>query len=380
MRFSTKAIHVGQKPDPATGATIPPIHLTSTYTQELPGRHKGFEYSRSNNPTRSALEQCLASLEEGEACAAFSSGIAAAAAVLQTLRPGDGVVGGHDLYGGTVRLLTQHFVPWGLEVAFAASTEPDAYAEAANSLSRPRLLWLETPSNPLLEIVDIRALAALGQSRDMRVLVDNTFASPYLQKPLVLGADLVLHSTTKYLGGHSDVIGGAIVARSVDRLDPIRFVQNAAGAVPGPLDCYLVQRGLKTLALRMERHCRNARHVAKMLSNHPKVKRVLYPGFQNHPGHRVAAEQMSGMGGMVTFELADGPETVDGFFSHLQLFSTAESLGGVESLASHPASMTHSSLTPERRKAAGITDTMIRLSVGIEDVEDLLRDLERALR
>jgi len=380
MRFSTKAIHIGQEPDPATGATIPPLHLTSTYTQELPGRHKGYEYSRSNNPTRAALERCLASLEEGEACAAFSSGMAAATAVLQTLRPRDGVVGGHDLYGGTVRLLTQHFVPWGLEVAFASGSEPDAYAEAASSLSRPRLLWLETPSNPLLDIVDVRALAAVGKSRDMQVLVDNTFASPYLQKPLVLGADRVLHSTTKYLGGHSDVIGGAIVARSAAQLEPIRFIQNTSGAVPGPLDCYLVHRGLKTLALRMERHCRNARHVAKMLSNHPKVTRVLYPGFQNHPGHRVAAGQMSGMGGMVTFELVEGPEAVESFFTNLHVFSTAESLGGVESLASHPASMTHSSLSAERRKAAGISDTMIRLSVGIEDVEDLLRDLERALR
>jgi cystathionine gamma-lyase len=379
MRFSTRAIHVGQDPDSSTGATIPPISLSTTFTHQSLGQHRGYEYSRSQNPTRKSFEECLASLEEGEECAAFASGLAATTAVLQSLRPGDGVVAGHDLYGGTVRLLEKSFIPWGLKVVYPAGPGMADYRDAMERLENPRLLWLETPSNPLLDIVDIAALVDEARQRGIEVAVDNTFASPFLQKPLLLGADLVIHSTTKYLGGHSDVVGGAVIARKREALAPIRFLQNAAGAVPGPLDCYLVLRGMKTLSLRMERHCSNARRIAQFASGVSSVRKVCYPGLSDHPGHAVASRQMSDFGGMVTLELDGGLERTRDFFSRLKIFSLAESLGGVESLCSHPATMTHASVPVEVRESRGITDSLVRLSVGIEDIDDLLEDLSNAL-
>ena len=379
MKFSTRAIHVGQEPDPTTGSTIPPIHLSTTYTQAAPGQHKGYEYSRSQNPTRKALEQCLASLEEGEECAAFSSGLAATTTVFQALEPGDGVVGGHDLYGGTFRLLERVFKRWGLEVAFAADPRLEAHKQAISVLRRPRLLWLETPTNPLLDIVDISNLVPLAKAHSMLVAVDNTFATPYLQKPLSLGADLVVHSTTKYLGGHSDVVGGAVVARTREMMEQIRFLQNAAGGVPSPMDCYLLLRGLKTLAVRMDRHCANALQLASVLAKHCGITKVLYPGLSEHPGFEIAKKQMSGFGGMVTLQLGGDADRTRRFCSRLKVFSLAESLGGVESLCCHPATMTHASIPRELREARGITETLVRLSVGIEDVEDLIADIEQAL-
>ena len=379
MKFSTRAIHVGQEPDPTTGSTIPPIHLSTTYTQAAPAQHKGYEYSRTQNPTRKALEQCLASLEEGEDCAAFSSGLAATTTIFQALEPGDGVVGGNDLYGGTFRLLDRVFRRWGLEVAFAGDSSLEAHDRAIASLTRPRLLWIETPTNPLLDIVDIAALAHLAKRHEMMVVVDNTFATPYLQRPLSLGADLVVHSTTKYLGGHSDVVGGGVVTRQKEIMEGIRFLQNAAGAVPGPLDCYLVLRGLKTLAVRMERHCLNALRLAEILTRTKGVTRVLYPGLPEHPGFHVAKKQMSDSGGMITIQLDGDVERTYRFCSRLRVFSLAESLGGVESLCCHPATMTHASIPRGIREARGITDTLVRLSVGIEEVEDLIADIEQAL-
>lgn len=379
MNFNTRSIHTGQRPDPTTGATIPPISVSTTFTQAAPGEHKGYEYARTNNPTRAALEECLASLEEGESCAAFSSGLAATAAVFQSLRPGEGVIGGHDLYGGTCRLLEQVFQPWGLEVAYAADSSANACARAAETMRRPRVVWLETPSNPLLEITNIQDVVAAAHSRDMLVVVDNTFASPYLQRPLALGADLVVHSTTKYLGGHSDVVGGAVIARRAADLEPIRFLQNAMGGIPGPMDCYLVQRGVKTLGARMDRHCANAQRIAEELSSWREVAEVLYPGLAAHPGHSIAARQMHAFGGMVTIRLRGDGKTARRFFSRLRLFACAESLGGVESLCAYPATMTHASIAPDVRAARGITDNLVRLSIGLEDVNDLLKDLHQAL-
>lgn len=379
MGFSTRAIHVGQEADPTTGATIPPVHFTTTYTQAGPGEHKGFEYSRSGNPTRNALERTLAALEGGETAAAFGSGLAATTCVLMSLAPGDGVVAGHDLYGGTFRLLDKVFRPWGLQVVFAKGPRPEDYEAAAALLDRPRLLWLETPTNPLLDCVDIAAVSAVGKARNMVVTVDNTFATPCLQQPLALGADLVVHSTTKYLGGHSDVVGGAVIAREARHMERIRFLQNATGGVPGPMDCYLVQRGLKTLAVRMERHCASARLVAEAMRALPGVKRVLYPGFADHPAHAIAAKQMKGFGGMVTMEVDGGFEATKRFCARLRVFACAESLGGVESLCCHPASMTHGSIPRDVREARGITDALVRLSVGLEEPEDLIADLRNAL-
>lgn len=380
MEFSTRSIHVGQHSEPVTGATIPPIFLSTTFTQSAPGEHQGYEYSRSRNPTRDALEECLASLEEGEACAAFSSGLAASAAVLQSLHPGDGVVGGHDIYGGSYRLLEQVFRPWGLQVAYAADASPEAYAKALASLARPRLVWVETPTNPLLDIVDIQRVAEIGHTRDCLVVVDNTFATPYIQQPLKLGADLVVHSTTKYLGGHSDVVGGAVVARGAKHLEKVRFLQNATGAVPGPMDCYLVQRGLKTLGIRMEKHCANAQSIAEELLTWKQIREVIYPGMGSHQGHAVARRQMRAFGGMVSVRLHGGELAAKRFCSRLRLIACAESLGGVESLCSHPATMTHASIPPDVRESHGITGDLIRLSVGIEDIQDIKADLDQALR
>ncbi len=374
--FSTRAIHSGQEPDPTTGATIVPIYATSTYTQAAPGDHKGYEYSRTANPTRSALEECLASLEEGERGLAFASGLAATTAVLSTLRPGDEVVAAADLYGGTYRLLEKVFVPWGLKTKYTDDPSADGFANLITD--QTRLVWIESPTNPLLQIVDISAIADLAHRAGAILAVDNTFASPCLQRPLTLGADLVVHSTTKYLGGHSDVVGGAIVG-SRDLLEPMAFYQNAAGGVTGPFDSYLTLRGVKTLAVRMQRHCENATRLAGWLTEQEQVEKVYYPGLADHPGHEIAKKQMSDFGGMLSLRLKGGTEAAMRFMKRTELFSLAESLGGDASLVCHPATMTHASIPKDIRLARGVDDGLIRLSVGIEDVDDLQNDLRRAL-
>jgi cystathionine beta-lyase/cystathionine gamma-synthase len=375
--FSTRAIHAGQDPDPATGATVVPIYATSTYTQAAPGDHKGYEYSRSGNPTRTALETALAALEEGERGLAFASGLAATTAVFAALlRPGDEVVASADLYGGTFRLIDKVFKPWGLTARY--TDDSSAAGFAAIMSPKTKLVWIETPTNPLLQILDIAAIAELAHKHGAKLAVDNTFASPYLQQPLKLGADLVVHSTTKYLGGHSDVVGGCIVGPK-DLLDPIKFYQNAAGGVPGPFDSYLVLRGLKTLAVRMDRHCDNAVSLADWLAKHPAVAKVYYPGLAEHPGHAVAKTQMRNFGGMISLKLKGGIPAAKQFMTRTKLFSLAESLGGVESLVCHPATMTHASIPKDVREARGVDDGLVRLSVGIEDVADLRADLEYAL-
>jgi cystathionine gamma-lyase len=374
--FATRAIHAGQDPDPTTGATIVPIYATSTYTQAGPGQHKGYEYSRSGNPTRTALESCLAALEGGEQGLAFSSGLAATTAVFSILRPGDEVAAAADLYGGTFRLLDKVFKPWGLHAQYTDDPSIDGFATIITS--KTKLVWIETPTNPLLQILNIAALAELTHKHGAIFAVDNTFATPYLQKPLAMGADVVVHSTTKYLGGHSDVVGGAVIG-SKKLLEPIKFYQNAAGGVPGPFDVYLTLRGIKTLAVRMDRHCANARELAEWLLKHPAVDRVLFPGLETHPGHTIARKQMLNFGGMVSLRLKGGTPAAHKFMTRIKLFSLAESLGGVESLCCHPATMTHASIPVEVRTARGVDDGLIRLSVGIEDIEDLKADLSQAL-
>lgn len=378
MRFATKAVHAGQHPDPATGAIMTPIYQTSTYVQEAPGRHKGHEYSRVTNPTRTALEGNLAALEEAEYGICFASGVAGIDAIMKGLRPGDHVVAVNDLYGGTYRLFRQVFEPFGLEFSFVDMTD----LEQTEAALRPnsRMIWLETPTNPLLRILDIRALCALARSRNVDVAVDNTFASPYLQRPLVMGADLVLHSSTKYLGGHSDVVGGVVCTNSEEWDQKLRFQIKCTGAAPGPMDCFLTLRGTKTLHLRMERHCANARRVATYLTEHAKVGRVYYPGLPDDPGHAIASRQMDDFGGMVSFSLADNrSEKAINVLTGTRVFALAESLGGVESLIEHPTTMTHASIPADVRRAAGLDDSLIRLSVGVEDPEDLIEDLDRAL-
>jgi cystathionine gamma-lyase len=377
MRFATKAIHAGVEPDPATGAIMTPVYLTSTYAQSAPGQHKGYEYSRSDHPTRAVLERNLASLEGVEYGLAFASGLAAENAVLSLLQPGDHVVATRDLYGGTYRLFEQVWAKYGIEFTYADGDDLDALRRAFRP--NTKLLWVETPSNPMLTIVDLRAVCELAHAHGARVVVDNTFATPYLQQPFEFGADIVVHSTTKYLGGHSDVVGGALCLRDRALYEQLKFYQNAAGAVPGPLDCFLVLRGIKTLALRMEKHCENARRIAEYLAQHPEVKQVRYPGLPTHPGHARARQQMRDFGGIVTMELHGGVERAMRFLSSTRLFTLAESLGGVESLMCHPATMTHASVPPEERARIGITDALIRLSVGVEDAEDLLEDLEQAI-
>jgi cystathionine gamma-lyase len=374
--FSTLAIHAGQDADPATGATVVPIYATSTYTQAAPGRHKGYEYSRTANPTRTALETCLAALEGGERGLAFASGLAATTAVLSILKPGEEVVAAADLYGGTYRLLERVFKPWGLVTRYTEDPNPQAFARLITPATR--LVWVETPTNPLLQILDIAAIADVAHRAGALLAVDNTFASPYLQQPLRLGADLVVHSTTKYLGGHSDVVGGAVIG-SKDLLQPIAFYQNAAGGVPGPFDAWLTLRGIKTLAVRMQQHCANARQLAAWLAEHPAIRRVYYPGLPSHPGHDLARRQMQDFGGMMSISLKGGKEAALQLLTRTRLFSLAESLGGVESLIGHPATMTHASIPPESRQARGIDDGLVRLSVGIEDVADLQEDLRQAL-
>jgi cystathionine gamma-lyase len=374
--FSTLAIHAGQDADPATGATVVPIYATSTYTQEAPGRHKGYEYSRTANPTRTALETCLAALEGGERGLAFASGLAATTAVLGVLKPGDEVVAAADLYGGTYRLLERVLKPWGLVTRYTEDASPAGFARLLSPATK--LVWIETPTNPLLQIVDIAAVAEQTHRVGAVLAVDNTFASPYLQQPLRLGADLVVHSTTKYLGGHSDVVGGAVIGGR-DLLQPIAFFQNAAGGVPGPFDAWLTLRGIKTLAVRMERHCANARRLAAWLAEQPQVERVYFPGLATHPGHDLARRQMRDFGGMMSVRLKGGKEAASRLLTRTRLFSLAESLGGVESLISHPATMTHASIPADVRQARGIDDGLVRISVGIEDADDLREDLRQAL-
>ena len=377
MEFETKAIHDGQQPEALTGAVAVPVYQTSTYQQDGIGRPRAFEYSRTGNPTRQALEEALASLEGGAHGLAFASGVAATTAVLQLLGPGDHVVAGDDLYGGTYRLLEKVYRPWGVQVDYADSTSPESFAAAIRP--NTRLIWVETPTNPLLKLVDVAAVAKVAREAGALLAVDNTFASPYFQRPLELGADLVVHSTTKYLGGHSDVVGGAVVSRRDDLHEKLQFYQNAAGAIPGPWDSWLVLRGLKTLAVRMREHERNAQHLAKILEDHPAVERVFYPGLASHPQHELARRQMSGFGGMLSLELKGGFAAVERFVARLKVFTLGESLGGVESLACYPPRMTHASLPAEERQRRGIRDNLVRLSVGIEHVKDLEDDLLGAL-
>ena len=387
MRFATKAVHVGQDADPTTGATIPPIYVTSTYTQAAPGEHKGFEYSRTQNPTRHALQDCLAALEGGQACCSFASGLAASNTLVQSLlKSGDSLVAYSDLYGGTYRLFEQMLKPWGLVTRY--SDDSDARKIAGLIDETTRMVWLETPTNPMLHLLDIAAIAAEirritadGKSHPNGILlvVDNTFATPALQRPIELGADLVLHSVTKYLGGHSDVVGGAVVAAKAETLERVRFAQNAAGAVSGPFDCFLTHRGVKTLNLRMKAHCENARRIAAWANEQSAFERVIYPGLPSHPDHELARRQMSDFGGMVSCVLKGGLEAAKRFMASTRLFACAESLGGVESLVNHPAIMTHASIPREVRERIGVVDGLIRLSVGIEDVDDLIDDLTQAL-
>lgn len=378
MKFATRAIHAGQEPDPSTGAVMTPIFQTSTYAQAGLGEHKGYEYSRSGNPTRTALEQCLASLEDGQYGLAFASGLAAENTVLSLLSAGDHLLACDDLYGGTYRLFERVLKRYKVEASYlAASASIREYEQAIRP--NTRLLWLETPTNPLLSLVDIRALAEMAHAHNLLVVVDNTFASPYFQQPLHLGADIVVHSTTKYINGHSDVIGGALVVNDAELHETLKFHQNAAGGVPGPFDAWLTLRGIKTLSVRMRQHAENAMSVARFLSEHPRVEKVYYPGLPSHPDHALARRQMSGFGGMVSFQFKGTADDVARMVRRFKVFTLAESLGGVESLVCHPASMTHASIPREIREARGLTDTLLRLSVGIEDIEDLLADLEQTL-
>jgi cystathionine beta-lyase len=379
MDFGTKAIHGGQHHDPATGAVMTPIYQTSTYAQEAPGKHKGYEYSRTHNPTRKALEDNLAAIENGQFGLAFGSGLAAIDAVIKLLKPGDEVISTHDLYGGTYRLFKRVFEPYGIQFVFTPMDQPAAVARLVTP--KTKLIWVETPTNPMLNIIDIEAMAAVARKAGALLAVDNTFATPYLQTPLDLGADIVMHSATKYLGGHSDVVMGALVVKDPALAERLYFLQNASGAVCGPMDSFLVLRGIKTLHLRVERHCENGEAVAHWLRQHKAVDQVYWPGFEDHPGHAVARKQMRNFGGMVSFSLkgnryADAEAVV----SHLKVFTLAESLGGVESLAGHPASITHASIPAEERAKSGVVDSLIRLSVGVEGISDLLADLDQAFQ
>ena len=378
MKFGTKAIHAGVEPDPTTGAIMTPIYQTSTYVQATPGDHKGYEYSRTHNPTRTALQNALAALENGKHGLCFSSGMAAIDAVVKLLQPGDEVISTNDLYGGSYRLFTKIFEPFGIKFHFVDMGD---VAEVEKLIGpKTRLIWAETPTNPMLRIIDIKALSALAKKNSILLGVDNTFAMPYLQTPIDLGADIVMHSVTKYLGGHSDVVMGALIVKDDELHDRLAFIQNSCGATPGPQDCFLVLRGLKTLHLRMQRHSENGRAVAEYLSKHAKVDKVIWPGFADHRNHEVAKKQMRDFGGMISFTLkGDRIEDAHKVLSTLKLFSLAESLGGVESLCGHPASMTHASIPVAERQKSGLADTLIRLSVGLEDAEDLLADLEQAL-
>lgn len=379
MKFATKAIHAGQEPDPTTGAVMTPIYQTSTYWQKSPGDHKGFEYSRGTNPTRKALEACLAALENALYGLAFSSGMGATDTVMKLLQPGDEVITGNDLYGGSYRIFTKVYAKYGIKFHFLDLSKPENILPYLND--KTKLVWIETPTNPTMQIVDIAGIAKITKANKVLLTVDNTFASPYLQNPIDLGADIVMHSATKYLGGHSDVVMGALMVNDEALYKDLWFIYNACGATPGPQDAFLVLRGIKTLHLRMKAHCENGAKVAHFLKKHPKVDKIYWPGFEDHPNHDIARMQMRDFGGMVSFTLkgADLQETfrVAGSF---EVFSLAESLGGVESLINHPVSMTHGSIPKEEREKVGVTDNLLRLSVGVEDIDDLLADLEQALK
>ena len=377
QHFETRAIHAGNRPDPSTGAVNVPVYLTSTYAQSAPGVHQGYDYSRVNNPTRAALEENLAALEGAAHGICFASGCAATAAIAHWMRPGAHMVVCDDVYGGTWRLFERIFSEANRTFTFTDLTDPDAWL--AHVRPETQAIWIETPTNPLLKVVDIAAIAERAHERGLTVIVDNTFASPYLQQPFALGADIILHSCTKYLGGHSDVILGALLTNDDAIAERLRFIHKSTGGVPGPLDCYLVLRGTKTLALRMRQHCANARVLAHWLEKHPKVERVIWPGLESHPQHAIAARQMIDFGGMISFVVKGGLPAATHVLSSCQLFTLAESLGGVESLIEHPAIMTHASLPAEARKALGIDDGLIRISVGVEHIDDLIQDLEHAL-
>ena len=379
MKFGTKVLHAGIEPEETTGAIMTPIFQTSTYVQAAPGNHKGYEYARTQNPTRTVLQNNLAVLENGKFGLCFSSGLGATDAVIKLLSPGDEVISTNDLYGGSYRIFTKVYEKYGVKFQFVPMTDVKNIENAVTK--KTKLIWVETPTNPLMNIIDIAAVAKLAKASGAILCVDNTFASPYLQNPLDLGADLVLHSVTKYLGGHSDVVMGAILTRSETLHEQLKFIQNSCGAVPGPQDCFLVLRGVKTLHLRMERHCYNAKQVVNFLSNHSRVDKIFYPGLTTHINHEIAARQMRDFGGMISFTLK-GNKMDDALkvFSGTKLFSLAESLGGVESLIGHPATMTHASIPKEERDKSGLADTLIRLSVGVEDAEDLIADLEQALK
>lgn len=378
MKIGTKLIHAGVEPDPSTGAIMTPIYQTSTYVQEAPGKNKGYEYARSQNPTRKALEDALAIIENGKYGLAFSSGVAATDAVVKLLAPGNEVIAVNDMYGGTYRLFTKIFEKFGLKFHYVNMHDANNIRQYINQ--NTKLIWVETPTNPLMNVVDIAAVATIAKEHKLLTVVDNTFASPYLQNPLDLGADIVMHSSTKYLGGHSDVIQGALMMNDPQLREQLYFIQKSCGAVPGPMDCFLVLRGLKTLHLRMDRHCLNGRVVAEFLRNHKKVGHVYWCGFEDHPGYAIAKKQMRDFGGMLSFSLKDETmEAANKVLSNTKLFALAESLGGVESLINHPASMTHASIPKEERLKNGLTDSLIRLSIGAEDVDDLIQDLKQAL-
>ncbi len=379
MKFNTKTIHGNQQHDPSTGAVMPPIYQTSTYAQASPGDHKGYEYSRTGNPTRTALENAFASIENGKFGLAFGSGLAAIDCVLKLLKPGDEVVSTNDLYGGSYRIFTKIFENYGIKFHFIGmenATNIESYIS-----NKTKLIWVETPTNPMMNIIDIVAVSKVAKKHKVLLAVDNTFATPYLQNPLNLGADIVMHSATKYLGGHSDVVMGALIVNDKTLADQLYFIQNSCGAVCGPMDSFLVLRGIKTLHVRMQRHCENGKAVAQYLTKHPKIEKVYWPGFEDHPNHEVAKNQMKDFGGMVSF-VTKGNKIEDAFkiVENLKIFTLAESLGGVESLSGHPASMTHASIPKEEREKTGVVDSLIRLSVGIEDEQDLIEDLEQALK
>lgn len=378
MKLETKIIHAGMEPDPSTGAVMIPIYQTSTYVQAAPGKHKGFEYARSQNPTRFALEEAVAQIENGKYGLCFSSGVAATDAVIKLLQPGDEVIAANDMYGGTYRLFSKVFEKFGIKFHYVNMMDVNNIKPLING--NTKLIWAETPTNPLMNIVDIEGLSAIAKANNILLCVDNTFASPYLQNPLDWGADIVMHSATKYLGGHSDVIQGCLVMNDLELRDKLYFIQKSCGAVPGPQDCFLVLRGIKTLHLRMQRHCENGIKIAHWLRNHSKVKKVYWPGFEDSPNYDIAKKQMRGFGGMISFELKDESiEAANKVLSSTHLFSLAESLGGVESLINHPASMTHASIPREERIKNGLSDGLIRLSVGVEDADDLIEDLQKAI-
>lgn len=378
LKFNSKTIHGGQEPDKAYGAVMPPIYQTSTYAQASPGEHQGYEYSRSGNPTRTALERSLASIENGQYGLAFASGLAAIDAVIKLLNPGDEVVSTNDLYGGSYRLFKQVFEKYGIKFHFIGMQDASVIEAYIND--NTRMLWVETPTNPMMNVIDIATVSKLAKKHSLLLAVDNTFATPYLQQPLDLGADIVMHSATKYLGGHSDVVVGALVVKEKDLADKLYFLQNASGGVCGPMDSFLVLRGIKTLHVRMQRHCENCAKIAHFLKDHPKIEKVYWPGFSDHPNHEVASSQMRDFGGMLSFIPKGGDyEAAVQIVEQLKVFTLAESLGGVESLAGHPASMTHASIPKEEREKSGVVDSLIRLSVGIEDADDLIADLEQAM-